>query len=282
MQRRDLAWFHPFRGPACAASDRCLARERGRVHGDDRAFASGTRTGADPAPAPAETTGAPRDGVRDRRHHRHRRGGGSRGRHGWRRGHGHDRHRGHAGRLRAVGGSLPAPHRHRLQEFAARSAAGARSPSASWSPTRGRSAAFATSAQPPSRSRGRRRGYQTAIDAATTQRVRRHHPARQVAGLHAEERHRHGLLPVLREDVRAAGLAAAADVRAGHPLHPLISNVASTHGRRLRGDARRDERPAAVAQLPLSDGAGGGGAGAPATASGSTPAARSRRGCRTS
>ena len=88
--------------------------------------------------------------------------------------------------------------------------------------------------------------------------VCRHHPAGQVAGLHPEERDRHGLLPVLRDQVWPTGLASAAHVRSGHALHDPDRERRRDPGRRQRGHARWYARPAAFAQLPLPDRARGG------------------------
>ena len=123
--------------------------------------------------------------------------------------------------------------------------------------------------------------YQAAIDAAHQPGVRRRDPPEQAARLHPQERDRHGLLPVVRDQVRPAGLAPAAHVRSGHALRHRDRERRRDAGRRQRGDARRHAGPAPLPQLSLPPRARGGPAAA-APGSGSTAAARSPPVCRTS
>ena len=127
MQRRDFGWFHPLGRLNSRRAGRWDARDRRWLHGDDWPDADWRRTR--------------RGQYRSRCHHDDRRRGriwvGQRrhlgqlgiGRSGKRDRDGHGRsgrQRKPSGRLRAVGGSVPAPHGQRVPQLAPRPASRSR------------------------------------------------------------------------------------------------------------------------------------------------------------
>ncbi len=130
--------------------------------------------------------------------------------------------------------------------------------------------------------RGRRRAVSNRDRRRDQPGVCRRHPPEQAARLHPEEHDRHGLLPVVRDQVRPVGLASAAHVCSGHAIRHLDRERRRDAGRRQRGHARRYCR--ACSSRPTSSTASSAGRRPRlrAMGSGSTRAARSPPGSRTS
>ena len=255
MQRRDIGWFHPLRRPIFAALAAGMLGIVGGCPGEDWPPDGwqGTRGRQHRRRCHHDDRRRVRVWVGRHRGHRGHRGIVWRGKRDHHDGHrGSRRQRAPSSRIRAVGGSLPTTHGQRVPQLAARPAARSRDDH------RRAGARFVVDRRLRQRQgrdrvdlRSRRRAVSDRDRRGDRRGVRRRRATEQAAGLHPEERDRHGLLPVLRDEVWSTGLASAAHAGSGHALHHAHRERRRDSGRRQRRHARRYEGYAAFAQLSL-------------------------------